>query len=181
LPAARSVARNVGPSVAAPALGASPGGTSPAGVASPAAVVSPLEAASAGGSRAPLKDALLAEIRAGKSLFYNTVVAQAQRIEVVDERVTFTFSPNQRALKDQFEQARPWLQAAADRLAGTKVTLLAVHGAENGASTRPEPETPAPSVKTRDLKAEAMSSSAVQALLDVFPGEIRDVEDLGPS
>jgi hypothetical protein len=24
-----------------------------------------------------------------------------------------------------------------------------------------------------------MSSSAVQALLDVFPGEIRDVEDLG--
>jgi hypothetical protein len=30
----------------------------------------------------------------------------------------------------------------------------------------------------RDLKAEALSSSAVQALLDVFPAEIRDVEEL---
>ena len=40
-----------------------------------------------------LKDALLAEIRAGKGFFYNTVVAQAQKIEVVDDRVTFTFLP----------------------------------------------------------------------------------------
>ena len=30
----------------------------------------------------------------------------------------------------------------------------------------------------RDLKAEAMSSSAVQAMLDVFPAEIRDVEEM---
>jgi hypothetical protein len=30
----------------------------------------------------------------------------------------------------------------------------------------------------RDLKAEALSSSGVQALLDVFPAEIRDVEEL---
>ena len=28
------------------------------------------------------------------------------------------------------------------------------------------------------LKAEAMSSSAVQAMLDVFPAEIRDVEEM---
>jgi len=31
--------------------------------------------------------------------------------------------------------------------------------------------------KKRDLKAEAMSSSAVQAMLEVFPAEIRDVEE----
>jgi hypothetical protein len=30
----------------------------------------------------------------------------------------------------------------------------------------------------RDLKAEAMSSTAVQAMLDVFPAEIRDVEEM---
>jgi hypothetical protein len=30
----------------------------------------------------------------------------------------------------------------------------------------------------RDLKAEAMSSSTVQAMLDVFPAEIRDVEEM---
>ena len=30
----------------------------------------------------------------------------------------------------------------------------------------------------RDLKAEALSSQAVQAMLDVFPAEIRDVEEM---
>ena len=30
----------------------------------------------------------------------------------------------------------------------------------------------------RDLKAEAMSSSTVQAMLEVFPAEIRDVEEM---
>jgi hypothetical protein len=30
----------------------------------------------------------------------------------------------------------------------------------------------------RNLKAEAMSSTTVQAMLDVFPAEIRDVEEI---
>ena len=48
----------------------------------------------------------------------------------------------------------------------------------------PEPAGTAPSPAAdkakggRDLKAEAMSSSAVQAMLDVFPAEIRDVEEM---
>jgi hypothetical protein len=43
----------------------------------------------------------------------------------------------------------------------------------------PEPaDNPPPAVGRRDLKAEAMSSSAVQAMLDVFPAEIRDVEEM---
>jgi hypothetical protein len=32
----------------------------------------------------------------------------------------------------------------------------------------------------RDLKADAMSSSAIQAVLEVFPAEIRDVEEMEP-
>ena len=32
--------------------------------------------------------------------------------------------------------------------------------------------------KLADLKAEAMADSAVQAMLDVFPAEIRDVEEM---
>ena len=32
--------------------------------------------------------------------------------------------------------------------------------------------------KKRDLKAEAMASSTVQAMLEVFPAEIRDVEEM---
>ena len=56
------------------------------------------------------KDALLAEIRKSKAVFYNMVVAQAQKIEVAGDRVTFTFSPTQRALRDTFEQNRAWLE-----------------------------------------------------------------------
>ena len=38
-----------------------------------------------------LKDALLAEIRRSKNTLYSLAVAQAQRIDVADERITFTF------------------------------------------------------------------------------------------
>jgi DNA polymerase-3 subunit gamma/tau len=126
------------------------------------------------------KDALLAEIRAGKGFFYNTVVAQAQKIDVTDDRVTFTFLPAHRALREQFEQARPWLEAAAERLSGRKIAVAAVQAAgENGEAASVEPHAAAPAAaQKRDLKAEALESSGVQALLDVFPAEIRDVEEM---
>jgi len=97
----------------------------------------------------------------------------------------FAFLPTHRALRDQFEQNRPWIEAAAERVAGRRITVLSVQvesGAAapaNGATPKDEPEAPLPSSNgKRDLKAEAMSSAAVQAVLDVFPGEIKDVEEL---
>jgi len=133
-----------------------------------------------------LKDAFLAEVRAGKGFFYNTVVAQAQRIEVVADAITFTFLPTHRALHDQFNETRPWLEAAAERLVGRRIVVTAVQAAEGGAGTPPASGSlptsaeahPAASTPARDLKAEAMSSSTVQAMLDVFPAEIRDVEEM---
>jgi DNA polymerase-3 subunit gamma/tau len=137
------------------------------------------EIAPASGKVAPLKDALLAEIRAGKGFFYNTVVAQARKIDVADDRVTFTFLPAQRALREQFEQSRPWLEAAAERLTGRKIVVAAVQAAESAEAADPEPKSAAPvAAPKRDLKAEALSSTGVQALLDVFPAEIRDVEEM---
>jgi DNA polymerase-3 subunit gamma/tau len=127
-----------------------------------------------------LKDALLAEIRSGKGFFYNTVVAQAQKIDVADDRVTFTFLPAHKALREQFDQARAWLEAAAERLTGRKIAVSAVQAAaDNGAPSSAE-QKPAASAEgqKRDLKAEALESSGVQALLDVFPAEIRDVEEM---
>jgi DNA polymerase-3 subunit gamma/tau len=126
-----------------------------------------------------LKDALLAEIRSGKGFFYNTVVAQAQKIDVADDRVTFTFLPAHKALREQFDQSRAWLEAAAERLSGRKIVVSAVQAAADGEPVDPEPKAagPAGSPK-RDLKAEALESSGVQALLDVFPAEIRDVEEM---
>src|SRR6185295_2534049 len=76
-------------------------------------------APAAKGALAPnLKDTLLGEIRAGTPFFYNTVIAQAQKIEVAGDRVTFTFSPTHRALREQFEQSRGWVETTAERVAG---------------------------------------------------------------
>jgi DNA polymerase III subunit gamma/tau len=136
----------------------------------------------AGGGANSLKDALLAEIRAAKSFFYNTVVAQAQAIDVSGDRVTFTFLPTHRTLREQFEQTRPWIEAAAARIAGRKVTVVSQQAdAGAGAAAPAPPSTPAPGQSPngkKDLKAEAMASPAVQAVLEVFPAEIKDVEEL---
>jgi hypothetical protein len=128
-----------------------------------------------------VKDAFLAEIRAGKPFFYNTVVAQAQRIDVDGDRITFAFLPAHRALRDQFEQTRPWLESLAGRVAGRRMTVGSTQS-ENGAVPPPGADLPPAAGTTpaagADLKAEALSSSVVQAMLDVFPGEIRDVEEM---
>jgi len=131
-----------------------------------------------------LKDALLAEIRSGKTTFYNTVVAQAQRIDVTGERVTFVFGPAQSTLRGWFDQQKAWLEAAAERIAGRKIAVGTAQGEAVTPSPAAEAGTPNfesrtanPQTPPRDLKAEAMSSSTVQAMLDVFPAEIRDVEE----
>jgi DNA polymerase III subunit gamma/tau len=124
------------------------------------------------------KDAFLAEVRSGKGFFYNTVVAQAQKIEVTPDVVTFSFLPNQRALREQCEQARPWLEQVAERLAGRKVIVTAVQIDAPAAAPAEAPRKAADQGSKRDLKAEAMSSTAVQAMLDVFPATIRDVEEM---
>jgi DNA polymerase-3 subunit gamma/tau len=128
-----------------------------------------------------LKDGLLAQIRAGKPFFYNTVIAQAQKIEVAGDRVTFTFSPTHRALREQFEQSRGWVETTAERVAGRRVL---VESAQGVASAAPPAESGSKNdnggAPKRDLKADAMSSSAIQAVLEVFPAEIRDVEELEP-
>ncbi len=75
-----------------------------------------------------LKDALLAEIRAGKPFFYNTVVAQAQKIEVAGDRVTFVFSPTHRALREQFEQSRAGSRPRRERVVGRRVMVESAQG-----------------------------------------------------
>ena len=132
-----------------------------------------------------VKDSLLAEIRAKKALLYNTVVAQAQKIEVTPDRVTFTFLPAHRALREQLELSRPWLEAAAEKIAGRKMSVVAVQAdgpapaaSSPAMSNAASPATVEAPKEKRDLKAEAMSSSTVQAMLDVFPAEIRDVEEM---
>ena len=133
-----------------------------------------------------LKDALLAEIRSGKKILYELSIAGAQKIEVADDAVTFTFGANQNMARGNLEQSRSWIENAAQRLAGRPIKIVVAQSAapaNTAERATQEHEASAaaaekPKSGNRDLKAEAMSSSAVQAMLDVFPAEIRDVEEM---
>jgi DNA polymerase-3 subunit gamma/tau len=177
-PKSQSAPGAVGPRTVAPRAAASPiepGAAKPQAKAATDVRLQPASAASSS-----LKEAFLAEVRAGKGFFYNTVVAQAQRIDVADDAITFTFLPTHRALKEQFNETRQWLESAAEKAAGRRISVTAVQGeAAAAAPSKEQPKADASSAPgKRDLKAEAMSSSAVQAMLDVFPAEIRDVEEM---
>jgi DNA polymerase III subunit gamma/tau len=133
---------------------------------------------------AALKDALLAEIQKTKKLFYGTVVAQAQRIEVQGDRLVMTFGAQHGIFKQQLEQNRSWLEEAASRLAGRSITVIGVHGdgpvpakpgdAARAASTAASAEAD----KQSALKKKAMADSGVQAMLDVFGTDIKEVEEM---
>ncbi|PYR03017.1 MAG: DNA polymerase III subunit gamma/tau [Acidobacteria bacterium] len=130
-----------------------------------------------------LKDALLAEIRKSKVVFYNTVIAQAQRIDVAGDCVTFTFSANHRTLRDMFDQNRAWVEAAAQQVAGRRIVVSVV---QNGQSTEssalpaaePGKEQAGPPDRKSALREQALADAGVQAMLDVFSAEIRDVEEM---
>jgi hypothetical protein len=142
-----------------------------------------------GSSRTPppqdgnFKDALIAEIKKAKTVFYNMVVAQAQKIEVTGDRVVFSFTSGQRALKDQFEQQKAWLESIAQPIAGRKITMAAAQieagavAAAPGASEQAAAERKSAEKKTA-LREQALADRGVQTMLEVFPAEIRDVEEM---
>jgi hypothetical protein len=119
------------------------------------------------------------EIRQSKAAFYNTVVAQAQKIEFGPDRVTFSFLPTHRMLREQFEQNRPWLEQTAAAIAGKKMPVVAAQAEGVAEPVAAAAVAGAASQPTRaDLKTTAMGDSAVQAMLDVFPAEIENVEEI---
>jgi DNA polymerase III subunit gamma/tau len=128
------------------------------------------------------KDVFLEEIRKTKKFFYGTVIAQAQKIHVEGDRVVITFAPQHRALRSQLEQTRPHLETIAGQLAGRKMsvvpaegTMLADPAARGDASGQPAA---AADGKKAALREQAMADSGVQAMLDVFAAEIKDVEEM---
>ena len=126
-----------------------------------------------------LKEAFLNEVQKSKKFFYGTVVAQAQRIDVEGDRVVFTFAPQHRALRDQLDQTRIWLDALATQLSGRKMSVASAEGAAPASKPgAPGPAAPAPQKdRQSDLRQQALADSGVQAMLDVFAAEIKDVEE----
>ena len=148
-----------------------------------AAPVAPKPADVAPARAGNFKDALLNEIRKAKMVFYSTVCAQAQTIEVAGDAVTFTFSPNQRALLNMFEQNRSWLESIAQQVAGRRIAVSGVQADGGGAAADPtknggQATTGEPADKKSALREQALADAGVQAMLEVFPAEIRDVEEM---
>ena len=146
----------------------------PAPTSSAVAPTSDTVAPSPGGG---LKDKFLAEIRSNKNTLYSLAVAQAQRIDLSDDRITFTFASNQNVARGQLDQNREWLESVAHRLAGRRIQVTSAQVQSEAGSSASAAST-SPNAAKRDLKAEALSSSGVQAMLEVFPAEIRDVEEI---
>ena len=128
---------------------------------------------------AEVKESFLSEIRKSKKYFYGTVVAQAQRIDIEAERIVFTFAPQHRLLRDQLDQMRSWLDALASQLSGRKMTVTSAEGAATPAKGPTGSSEAKPGEKDRqsDLRQQALADSGVQAMLDVFAAEIKDVEE----
>jgi len=128
---------------------------------------------------ADLRDAFLSELRKSRKFFYGTVVAQAQRIDIESDRVVFTFAPQHRALRVQLDQSRVWLDPLASQFSGRKMIVVSAEGVP--APSRPgapAPASPAPEKdRQSDLRQQALADSGVQAMLDVFAAEIKDVEE----
>jgi DNA polymerase III subunit gamma/tau len=158
---------------------AGPRSSVPRAMPAPPAAASPqaVEArTSAPSDAAGFKDALLAQIKNGKPVFYNMVVAQAQTIEAAADRVTFTFSPHQRALSTTFEQNRAWLESIAQQVAGRRITASCVVAAPAAAAPPAAGMTAAE--KKSALRQQALADAGVQTMLEIFPAEIRDVEEM---
>jgi DNA polymerase III subunit gamma/tau len=124
-----------------------------------------------------LKDAFLAEVRKAKKFFYGTVIAQAQRIDVEPSRIVLAFSPQHRALRLQVDQTRPVLEEIATRLAGRQMSVVGVEG--GGTAPRSNGDhAPPPPDRQAELRQQALSDAGVQAMLDVFAAEIKEVEEM---
>jgi DNA polymerase-3 subunit gamma/tau len=184
------------PAGAAPAGGVRPAPAAPARVQAAAARPSapstpsvPSAPTTPGATPSPpsrdLKDEFLAQVKATKVFFYNTVVAQAYRVDVSPAGITFAFLPNQRVPRQQCEDARSWLESIAERLVGKKVAV-AITSVEAPAVSPPASAPshtltaalPQPRPSEDQLRKEAMADPTVQALLEIFPVEKTKVEEI---
>jgi hypothetical protein len=125
-----------------------------------------------------LKQAFLEEVRKAKKFFYGTVIAQAQRIDVERERIVITFGPQHRPMRAQLEQTRPLLETIASQLAGRKMAVVAAEGETAASTGSAQTGTADTSDKKAALREQALADSGVQAMLDVFAAEIKDVEEM---
>lgn len=111
-------------------------------------------------------------------MLYNTVLAQAQRLDVSGDRLVLTFASSFK-FGPAFDKYRATIESIATKLAGRKITVEADGtGAEPQAADAPGARPAVDVERQAALKEQALADTGVQALLEVFPAEIRDVEEM---
>jgi DNA polymerase-3 subunit gamma/tau len=123
---------------------------------------------------ARFRDAFLAEVKRTRGQAdWGMIFMPAKKVEVAVGAVTFVYESQPKLMATRFEALRPELGTLASQLAGRPMTV--------GCRVEAGSQAVAPSVaqgKKDELKAAVMAEPAVQALLDVFPADIRDVEEV---
>ena len=107
------------------------------------------------------------------------VIAQAQLVEVEGDKILFTFAPAHKNLRPQLEGKKAWIESLAHSLTGRKMTVVIKEG-EPAAVPQPKAAAKAQASdpgRQADLRARAKAEPVVQNVLDVFGGEIEDVEE----
>jgi DNA polymerase-3 subunit gamma/tau len=135
---------------------------------------------------ADFKNRFLAEVQRSNKTFFGFHLAQAQKIELVEDRLVLTFGPIHEVMRQQVEGKRGWLESIAESIAGRKVPVATAKGPAMdpdaprpaAAPPMPVPTQAAPPADETDLKARALADSGVQAMLEIFPADIRDVEEI---
>ena len=128
------------------------------------------------GTASSAKDAFVARVRGEKPLAYNSVLAQAKRIDERGDRFVLTFAPSQK-IEPAFEKYRGLFDQVATQVAGRKMSVIA----DSSGSEVDEPDR---KNEVRDaerkaaLKEKALADVGVQTMLEVFPGDIGDVEEM---
>ena len=123
---------------------------------------------------AKFREAFLGEVKRSRGQAdWGMVFLPARRVEVAVGSVTFVYESQPKLMAARFEALRPGLSELATSLAGRPMVVSC--RVESG------PAVAAPTAQQGEkdrLKAAAMAEPAVQTLLDVFPADIRDVEEV---
>jgi DNA polymerase-3 subunit gamma/tau len=121
-----------------------------------------------------LKAAFLSAIREANKTFFGMVVQQATEITIEGDSMVFSFSTAHTSSRMDLQRRRPWLEEIARTASGRAMTVVA---REVAAAPAPAASS-ASATRQRELRDKAKANPGVQAILEVFGGDVEDVEEI---
>jgi DNA polymerase-3 subunit gamma/tau len=151
-----------------------PSPTPPASKPSSLQASNPAPKASTPSSPSDLRSAFLSAIREANKTFFGMVVQQATEIAIEGDAVVFSFSTAHATSRVDLERRRPWLEELARTTSGRRMTVVA---REIAAAPAPGAAS-ASATRQAELRDKAKANPGVQAILEVFGGDVEDVEEI---